>query len=139
NDQYLLWNGVRTTAELDYQRQAMDIVAEYYVLQVPSDYYSKGGKEVGHMRDENYAKGIQWLTTSGEWSPVYHIPGRKAKGDLSNASGADAFELSHPDNSGPRVPVKKWQVQNTAGDMISPLDNLKHPDGKIIGMGTMGY
>lgn len=148
NDQYLLWSGVRTNLELNYQLQAMKIVPKYIVHQLPADYYKKGGQLVGYARDEQYSFGIQWLYTNGEWSNAFHIPGRKAtSAELGLAAGRDVYEV-FTGSTGPTVKV--FQVDNTAstpssinltgdtgpiakGDMAYWQSSDHYPDNEIFG------
>lgn len=133
NDQYLLWYGVTTTPELNYQAQAMKITAQYIIHQVPADYYAKGGSLVGYCRDEVYAFGIQWFMPTGDWSNVFHLPGRVSNGkDTALASGANVYEV----DLDKKAIVHQWQAFNTAGSVI-PSTNPNTPD--IQGTGTMAY
>lgn len=133
NDQYLLWYGVSTTPELNYQAQAMKITAQYVIHKEPADYYAKGGSLVGYCRDEVYAFGIQWFLPTGDWSSVFHISGRVSNGkDLGLASGANVYEV----DLNPKAVVYQWQATNTAGNLI-PSTNPDTPD--IQGTGTMAY
>lgn len=136
NDRYLLWGGVRTSAEIDYQLDAMNIETEYVVYEVPQNYYAKGGQLVGYCRDESYSFGIQWLNSNGEWSATYHIPGRRGNAERKFASGQNVYELrsSTCDN----VKPQKWLVENTAGGMLAEK-NIEQCEEKIIGYGRMAY
>lgn len=137
NDKYLLWAGVKTSPELNYQKQAMQIDSEYVVYRVPQDYYAKGGQLVGYNRDEAYSFGIQWVDEKGEWSPIYHIGGRKAKaGEKSFISGRDVYELTDPTCHD--VLPKKFEVENTGGNMI-PYAGIPICDEVLIGYGEMAY
>jgi hypothetical protein len=139
NDQYLLWYGLRTTPELNYQIQAMNILSKYVVYEVPADYYLKGGTKVGYMRDEVYAFGIQWLMDTGEWSSAFHIPGGTETKIDSNAAGRDVYELTMRDKGlVTEIDVPVWRAENTA----TPFNLINQPTGvdeKIIGEGLMGY
>jgi len=131
NDQYLLWYGMTSTPELNYQLQAMGILSRYVVYQAPADYYAKGGSIVGNCRDENMAFGIQWLLPTGEWSSAFHIPGPKpSANDLGLASGPNVYEA----DLDPKAVVRNWQVTNTAG----PLVKSKLSDPQVLGEGTVG-
>lgn len=139
NDQYLLWGGVKTTKELNYQKLAFNIVPKYVVYQVPSDYYAKGGNKKGYDRDEIYAFGIQWLFNNGEWSSVFHIPGRRAKGEKGLASGADVYEFlsDSPDCKEPER-IERWEVENTAGKAV-PVPGTENCNETVIAKGDMAY
>jgi hypothetical protein len=133
NDQYLLWSGVTSRPELNYQRQAMDIKAKWVSYQVPSNYYSKGGSKVGYLRDEIYAFGIQWLYDTGEWSSAFHIPGRRdAPGDLSMASGKDVYEAKTG------VIKYNYEIYDTSRN-IKSLNISSTSQEKAILEGDMGY
>lgn len=138
NDQYLLWHGVRSAGELNYQLQAMQIKSKYVVYQAPADYYQKGGTLVGYMRDEVYAFGIQWLMENGEWSPAYHIPGDATPtGRL--ASGRDVYENYLKDTGiTSTVEVGPWLTSNNA-DVMRPLNANSNAQEKIVGEGKMSY
>lgn len=140
NDQYVLWGNVTTRTELNYQPQAMRIRAKYQVLQVPADYYKKGGIEVGYERDEVYSFGIQWLYNTGEWSPTYTIPGRKAKKSETNfTSGPDVYETEvEESNCGVKEKVPYFEVYSTASAPRNVRNPIKCAES-IIQEGTMGY
>lgn len=111
NDQYLLWSGVKSRPEINYQQQAMSIVSKWVMYRVPSDYYAKGGQKVGYYRDEVYAFGIQWLFANGEWSSVFHIAGRESlPSDLAIATGKDVFEKL---NEGAAPPMN-FEINDTS-------------------------
>lgn len=134
NDQFLLWSGVSTRPELNYQKQAMTILPKWVLYQVSKDYYSKGGKNVGYCRRERYAFGIQWLFNTGEWSNAFHIPGRKSSGkDLTIATGADAYESV----SATIIPPKYFQVYDTSKKEVV-LNANQNIEGPIL-EGEMGY
>ena len=120
NDQYLLWSGIKTTPELNYQKTALSIKSKYVVLEVPVDYYANGGNKVGYDRDEVYPFAIQWLFDSGEWSPAYHIPGIEDNGFKTLASGHDVYEaLNQNDSCEEPKKIERWMVENTAGPLIA--------------------
>jgi hypothetical protein len=113
--QYLMFVNPRTRKELDYQRVAMDIKTRWVLHKVPKNYYRNGGHKVGYMRDEVYAFGIQWLYKTGDWSPVYHIPGRKTEANENGiASGSDAFENTSQFECDTDEPIKLFEIKNTA-------------------------
>lgn len=130
NDQYAVWSGMTTTPELNYQLQAMNIVPNYVMYQVPSNYYAMGGNLVGHYRDETYAFAIQWLLATGDWSSAFHIPGPKLSSkDLGLASGPNVYEV----DTDPTVKVLNYQVFNNAG----PALFTSGLEPNVIGQGTM--
>lgn len=133
---HLLWSSPSTRSELNYQLQAMSIVPKWVSYRVPEDYYRKGGTLVGYLRDEVYAFYIQWLYSSGHWSPAFHIPGRRSESrDMSNSGGQDVYEL-RVTNEETRM-YKKWETENTA----SNSDIIYKPEGSeyTLGEGEMGY
>lgn len=134
NDQYLLWSGVKSRPELNYQPQAMSIVAKWVMYQAGSDYYAKFGKNKSYYRDEVYAFGIQWLFKNGEWSSVFHIGGRKPDpSDTGLATGKDIFE--RPDLDGTTAP-KTFEIFDTSKNK-KPISGsgLERP----IAEGLMSY
>ena len=136
NDQYLFVSGISIRPKLDYQKQALNIKAEYTVSEAPIDYYERNN-EVGYYRDEVYSFGIQWLFEDGEWSEIFHIPGRLPKKNEKNrVYGKDVFEQI--DNCNGITNQEFWQVYNTAGSMsrvsAKTVCNLKK-----IGYGEMAY
>lgn len=133
NDQYLLWGGVTTRPELNYQLQALDIKSRWVSYQVPYDYYSKGGNKVGYLRDEVYAFAIQWLFDTGQWSSAFHIPGRESTADdLSIASGKDVYEAKNG------IIKKVFQVYDTSRN-FKALSISSTADEKPILEGDMSY
>lgn len=136
NDQFLLWSGVTTRPELNYQQQAMNIVPKWVLYQESIDYYVNGGSNVGYCRRERYAFGVQWLFDTGEWSSAFHIPGRKSTPkDLSQATGADVYEAT----SGTLTnPIKYFQVYDTSkkGVVVGASGNVIQ--GPTL-EGEMGY
>lgn len=140
NDHYLLWGGVKTNAQIDYQKDAMNIKSQYVTLKVPASYYKHGGNKVGYDRDEVYAFGIQWLHANGEWSPVYHIPGRLPEdSELNAAAGKDAYEANLRDQlcDVPEV-IPRWQVENTAKPPQATGNKMVCNEA-ISNVGTMAY
>jgi len=135
NDQFLLWSGVTTRPELNYQLQAMNIVPKWVLYQVSPDYYVNGGNNVGYCRRERYGFGIQWLFNTGQWSSAFHIPGRKSETkDLTQAVGSDVYEVITPNN--PNLP-KYFQVYDTSkkGIVVGSKSTIPGP----ILEGEMGY
>lgn len=132
NDQYLLFSGIRTEAEVNYQLAAMKIKPKYVVKRVPADYY-KRGTEKSLMRDEVYALGIQWLRASGEYSSSFHIPGIKDDTLAKTvASGKDVYEFQ---KGKPDKEVYVWEVENTAG---LPIGIQGTGEERIIAEGEPG-
>jgi len=136
NDKHLIILGPSIRHKLDYQRQAMSIVSEYVVAQAPLDYY-RLNNEAGHYRDETYPYAIQWLYDDGEWSDLFHIPGRRAtEKELEQVYGADVVELK--DNCDTIKTQKYWQVYNTAGKPTA-VSSKEVCNLKVIATGQMAY
>ena len=136
NDQYLFLSGLSTRSRLNYQKQALSIKSEYVVFEAPLDYY-KDNNEVGYYRDEIYSFGIQWLFEDGEWSDIFHIPGRKAKAkEKDRVYGKDVVDIK--DNCNITKFQEYWQVYNTAG---KPTNNSGKTvcNLKKIASGEMAY
>jgi len=132
NDLYLMWAGLKTQPDLNYQLQAMKIVPEYVVNRLDADAYRKGEQKQGYMGDERYAFGIQWLFDNGEWSSVFHIPGIKPEASfIGPASGGDLFEDAVVEN---RI-IPTFEVYETAK---APTYNDNTSTG-VVATGTMGY
>jgi hypothetical protein len=133
---YLLRTGVYTKPDFNWQPQVNKIAAKWVAVEVPADYYIKGGNDTGYMRDEVYAFFIRAVYNTGERSACYTIPGRTGSGDeLSLASGADVFEMQLKDK--PDKPLVRWQVENTA--KATSTQNYTVPGGNVIAEGIMGY
>jgi hypothetical protein len=133
---YLIRTGVYTKPEINWQPLVNKIVTKWVAVEVPADYYIKGGNLAGHMRDEVYAYFIRGVYNTGERTSCYPVIGRKADGnDLSVAGGQDVFEMQLPDK--PEKPLRKFQVENTA--TITSTQSYKIPEGNVIAEGLMGY
>lgn len=136
NDQFLLWSGVSTRPDLNYQQQAMNIVPKWVLYQVASTYYSTGGDLVGYMRGERYAFAIQWLFITGEWSSGFHIPGRVSiPTDVAQATGGDVYETINPDNP---TTIKRFEVYDTS-KTTNVFTNNQGVSGFVVAEGDMGY
>jgi hypothetical protein len=137
--QHLLWTNPSTKPELDYQLDAMNIVPKWVAYKAPKDYYKKDGGLVGYMRDEVYAFAIQWLYLTGDWSPAYHIPGRKPKGrENKQVSGQDVYEKSGGVCDQEDLPYF-FQVYNTARVLKRYPQPTIFCDPTIIAEGEMAY
>lgn len=140
NSNYLILADLTKKPELNYQPQAMQIEAEYTVEQVPEDYYFNNPDDIGYYRDENYNLGLQWLFDTGEYSPEYHIPGRKKEDtDSIMASGFDVYEMDkkystceNPDK------IEIWKVENTASLPHYTNDKF-YCNRRFYAHGKMGY
>jgi hypothetical protein len=135
----LFWISPTTRKELDYQKQAMAIKTKWVAYKVPPKYYRNSGSKVGYMRDEVYAFGIQWLYDTGHWTPVYHIPGRKAtNGETSYAGGGDAYE-GQIDTCDEPEKAKYWQVYNTGKITKIHSGFFGNCDEGVVAEGDMAY
>lgn len=138
NDQFLLWAGVSTTPELNYQQQAMNIVPKWALYQVPVDYYVNGGNKAGYCRGERYAFAIQWLYNTGEYSSAFHIPGRKATGnETAPATGNDVYEVLTAVN-GVVTPVRSFEVYDSSS-VTDIYDNTDNSNQFLLKSGNMSY
>ena len=139
NSEYLVYSDVQYREPVNYQLQAMNIIVEYVIKQVPLDYY-KTNFDFGYYGDENYAPAIRWLDDKGKWSYRYHIPGRrKTASDAVIVTGDNVYENDASLNLC-EVPqnIEKWKVENTASDLI-PIPSTFKCNERIIGIGQMGY
>jgi hypothetical protein len=136
NDQFLFLAGVSSRKELNYQKQALDIVSKYVVYRVPLDHYSTFN-DPGYYRDEVYSFSIQWLYDDGEWSSLSHIKNRDAKSvELQTVYGDDTFsdtECSKPS------PNYYWQIYNTAEKPSFKNQEFLTCDRTILSEGLMAY
>lgn len=133
---YLLRTGVYTKPDFNWQPLVNKIVAKWVAMEVPANYYVKGGNLVGYMRDEVYAFFIRAVYNTGERSACYPVPGRKGEGnELSIATGQDVFEMQLRPK--PEEPLRRWQVENTA--KVTSNQAYTIPGGKEIAEGIMGY
>ena len=131
---YLMRSGMTAKTDFNYQPQASKISTSWVALELPADYYHKGGNLTSYLRDEQQPFFIRWIYASSEHSADYPLVGRVAEGsDMDNAMGTDAFELSD------ETPVlrKKWQVENTA--TIESNAEYLFEGGRVIAEGKMGY
>lgn len=132
---YLVRTGIYTRPNFNYQPQANQIKAKWVSVNVPSDYYVKGGNQTSYMRDEVYAFFIRWVYNTGDKSASYHIPGRAASGDdKQNVSGADAIE-----NINGTTPAQRWQVYDTSDITSTVSYDLPNADGTVVAEGLMSY
>jgi hypothetical protein len=113
---YLTRVGVYTKPDFNYQPQANKIVTKWQSIEYPANYYSKGGKNVGYMRDEIYSFFIRWIYNTGDRSASYHIPGRPK-------TTADAA----------------WETENTAYATGTPSSSFIDDGGVILKEGYMSY
>lgn len=131
---YLLRIGVRTKPDFNYQPQANLISTSWVAVELPADYYQKGGNLTSYMRDEQQPFTIRWVYESGQRSADYPIIGRAAtRLDIQNATGDDVYEMFE------EIPVIKqnWEVHNTAS--ITSIEQYDLSEGRVIAEGKMGY
>lgn len=139
NSNYLIIGDLVGRPEENYQLKAMSIISEYVIQQVPAEYYSNGGSDVGYYGDENYDCYIEGVYNTGEFTDKFHIPGRpKTKDDSSLVSSNDVYEYDKNYQCETPEKIQKWQVTNTAGKMI-PYNNKFVCGQRILGHGTTGY
>lgn len=130
---YLIRVGTTSKFDFNYQPLANQIVAKWVSVEYPSDYYKKGGTNVGYMRDEVYPFFIRWIYDTGDRSKSYHIPGRPAFAGDTAFVATDA--LSEEITGGFNY---NWVVNNTA--TLQSILPVTLPDGGVqIAEGYMGY
>ncbi len=123
---YLLRVGPYTKPDFNYQPQANRILARWYSVEYPADYYHKAGINVGYMRDEVYSFFIRWVYNTGDRSASYHIPGRPYNYNIPGVVGQNDAS---------------WQTSNTAklaGIYPIPTPSI-FDGGTVVAAGSMGY
>lgn len=137
----LIFLNPTTRKELNYQQTALKIRSKWALYKVPLNYYRNGGNKVGYMRDEIYAFGIQWLYDTGDWSPVYHIPGRSAySGETGLAGGPDVFENDSLYKCDTDEPIRVFETTNTARLLRTySIDNNSICSEELVAEGEMAY
>lgn len=138
NDQYILWSGVTSKPELNYQSTAMKIRTKWVLYEVPVDYYANGGNKKGYYRGEVYTFAIQWLYDTGEWSSAFHIPGRKALDTETNiATGQDVYEHDIK-NCEVDIQIRNFEVYDTS---LNPktINGSVDCNERVIKEGDMSY
>lgn len=139
NSQYLMRADIKRKPNLNYQKQAFKIKAQYVVYQAPLSYYKEQGENIGYWRDENYNFVIRFFWDDGEPTNHYVIPAREAtEFDLATATGEDIFELTDTEICGNNEALKNWQVFNTAGELQGITNDFKC-NVRIAGIGDLGY
>lgn len=137
--QYLMWLNPTAKDELNYQEDAMNIKVKWVAYQLPKDYYRKGGKLVGYMRDEVYAFAIQWLYPTGDWSTAVHIGGRTGvPKELKRIAGQDVYENRSDVCDKEELP-KYFEVHNTAKLTKKYTVTSGFCDPVLIAEGEMAY
>ena len=131
---YLIRNGIYTKPDFNYQPQANSIQTKWVAVELPMDYYVKGGNITSYLRDEVYSFFIRWVYNTGEKSASYHIPGRDVTGnELGTAGSRDAIE-NLIDGAEPAL---NWEVNDTSS--ISSLNQYPIDAGTVVAEGEMGY
>ena len=140
NSEYLFRSDIQKKPFLNYQPQAFNIKAQYYVKQVPLKYYKDNGEDIGYFRNENYNFVVRWYYTTGESTTHYQIANRKPNGnDLGIATGDDIFEIdANNKDCNEKTVVYNWEAYNTAELPIATQNDFKCNE-RIIGYGEMGY
>ena len=140
NGDYLLRTAPSTKLDFNYQPLANQIQTKWVSVEVPTDYYRKGGNLTSYLRDEQYSFFIRWVYNTGDKSASYHIPGRGHLnlGETTTCQTVDAIE----DYQG--YTPEWWEVYNTGELLIPSTGNFTDPkydtkDGQVIAEGWMGY
>src|SRR5690606_37475909 len=110
----------------NYQLLANQITTEWVGVEYPSDYYRKGGKNVGYLRDEVYSLFIGWIYNTYEKTNCYHIPGRSPLAGETNTVASPAYTTG-----------LFFEENNTA--TILPASGTTDDGGIIISRGKMAY
>lgn len=144
NDKYLLFSGLTTKPDINYQLQAMNITAKWAEVRVDEGYYAKGGQNVGHYRDEIYAYEIEWQWDDNSYTSAFHIPGTTTIGvEPTDTPLKDIFETadscySDITNVETWYDNHKWAVYNTGVVTDNPNTEV-FCGGTLTATGTMGY
>tara|TARA_R110000765_G_scaffold140292_2_gene240808 strand:+ start:3572 stop:10054 length:6483 start_codon:yes stop_codon:yes gene_type:complete len=138
---WLIRQGPSEQFDFNYQPIANNIITQFVVNQVPSNYYNKAGNKMGFMRDEQYAFFIRWIYNTGERSASYHIPGRAPQNyTLPSGTSYQEDELIVSSNSINVIGTEEhlFEIYNTG--VVTQSLNTPMPDGSsIIAKGYMGY
>jgi hypothetical protein len=135
---YLIRVGPTSKFDFNYQPLANQIRVKWQSVEYPTDYYHKGGNNVGYMRDEVYAFFIQWIYDTGDKSASYHIPGRPAIAYSPGPKENSILPYIAGTNTLPGD-TKVFETYNTA-PIPTSFPNTVLPDGGvIIAEGIMGY
>ena len=138
---WLIRQGPSEQFDFNYQPIANNIITQFVVNEVPSNYYNKAGNKMGFMRDEQYAFFIRWIYNTGERSASYHIPGRAPQSyTLPGGTSYQEDELIVSSNSINVIGTEEhlFEIYNTG--VVTQSLNTPLPDGSnIIAKGYMGY
>ena len=138
NGEYLIRTAPTTKLDFNYQPLANQIKVKWNSVELPADYYRKGGNLTSYLRDEQYSLFIRWVYNTGDKSSSYHIPGRAAfpfeKSPINDLNSIEVEQGYTPEF---------WEVYNTARIDSSGI-NFNDPkydtkDGNVIAEGDMGY
>lgn len=134
NSNYLVLADLVRREEKSFQKEAMEIEAEYVIEQVPLDFYQGISEDIGYYRDEVYDFGIEGVYPDGTFTNKCHIAGRKATSDDRAISSGEDIE----NECGEIIKKEKWQVENTAG-LPTYENNDFVCNRRIRGYGKLGY
>lgn len=110
----------------EVQRQANNIAITWNTIAIPKQSIANGSAKSpfyytqhrSYLRDEVYAFGIYGVFTSGEETPVFHIPGRASNAAdtvlLTVGSTVALEDVRHLGITTPGTTVETWKVWNTA-------------------------
>ena len=138
---WLIRQGPSEQFDFNYQPIANNIITQFVVNEVPSNYYNKAGNKMGFMRDEQYAFFIRWIYNTGERSASYHIPGRAPQSYiLPSGTSYQEDELIVSSNSINVIGTEEhlFEIYNT-GVVTQSLNTLMPDGSSIIAKGYMGY
>ncbi len=138
---WLIRQGPSEQFDFNYQPIANNIITNFVINKVASNYYNKAGNKLGFMRDEQYAFFIRWIYNTGERSSSYHIPGRPPKDyTLPNGLVLPEDELITSSNSINVLGTEEYlfEIYNTG--VVTQSVNIQLDDeSTIIAKGEMGY
>jgi len=138
---YLLRIGPTSKFDFNYQPLANLIKSKWVSVEYPEDYYIKGGKNAGYLRDEVYCFFIRWVYDTGDKSASYHIPGRPARDYSTPFSGTVNEADAYTDQNSLPGEQFLYETINTGtytGNGGTP-DAIDDFGGKIIAEGDMGF
>ena len=133
---FLLRIGPISKFDFNYQPLANLIKAKWVSVEYPEDYYIKGGKNAGYLRDEVYAFFIRWVYDTGDKSASYHIPGRAPR-DYGTTSEIDTYsDLNTLTGENYLFETINTGSYTGNGNTPDPIDSY---GGRVIAEGDMGY
>lgn len=138
---YLLRIGPISKFDFNYQPLANLIKTKWVSVEYSEEYYIKGGKNTGYLRDEVYGFFIRWVYDTGDKSASYHIPGRPPRDYVTPGLGTLSEIDTYSDQN--TLPGEEFLFEtiNTGvytgnGNTPEPIDNF---GGRVIAEGDMGY